>query len=148
MLGHSFPTRRSSDRDLQDDLGLTYLFISHNLNVVRHIASRIAVMYLGSLVEVGDAESVFSTPKHPYTRALISANPLPDPDVPLSPILLKGELPSPLHPPSGCRFHPRCPSVFEPCPSVVPEARLTNAKNATSPHRVWCHLYNDAQEPD
>ena len=134
--------------DLQDELGLTYLFISHNLNVVRHIADRIAVMYLGSLVELADAETLFSAPKHPYSRALLSANPLPDPDVPLAPILLKGEIPSPLHPPSGCRFHTRCPEAFAPCSSVVPEARLVNAKHDPSPHSVWCHLYDDAPKPD
>ncbi|MES1184986.1 MAG: ABC transporter ATP-binding protein [Myxococcales bacterium] len=134
--------------DLQDELGLTYLFISHNLNVVRHIADRIAVMYLGSLVELADAETLFSAPQHPYTRALLSANPLPDPDVPLSPILLKGEIPSPLHPPSGCRFHTRCPDAFEPCSSVVPEARLVSGKGTPSPHSVWCHLYDDAPKPD
>ena len=134
--------------DLQGEFGLTYLFISHNLNVVRHLASRIAVMYLGSLVELADAETLFKAPQHPYTRALLSANPLPDPDVPLSPILLKGEIPSPLHPPSGCRFHTRCPDVFEPCSSVVPTARLTSPQGARSPHRVWCHLYDDAPKPD
>jgi oligopeptide transport system ATP-binding protein len=134
--------------ELQDELGLTYLFISHNLNVVRHIADRIAVMYLGSLVEVADAEALFSAPKHPYSRALLSANPLPDPDVPLAPILLKGEIPSPLHPPSGCRFHTRCPEVFAPCSSVVPEARLVNAEREPRPHSVWCHLYDDAPKPD
>ena len=131
--------------DLQDELGLTYLFISHNLNVVRHIADRIAVMYLGKLMEVADAASLFENPQHPYTRALISANPQPDPDVPLTPVMLKGELPSPLHPPSGCLFHTRCPQVFEPCSSVVPEARLTRAEPE---HRVWCHLYDDAPKPD
>jgi oligopeptide/dipeptide ABC transporter ATP-binding protein len=134
--------------DLQDELGLTYLFISHNLNVVRHIADRIAVMYLGSLVELADAETLFSAPKHPYSRALLSANPLPDPDVPLAPILLKGEIPSPLHPPSGCRFHTRCPEVFAPCSSVVPEARLVSAQHEPRPHSVWCHLYDDAPKPD
>jgi oligopeptide/dipeptide ABC transporter ATP-binding protein len=134
--------------DLQDELGLTYLFISHNLNVVRHIADRIAVMYLGSLVELADAETLFSAPKHPYSRALLSANPLPDPDVPLAPILLKGEIPSPLHPPSGCRFHTRCPEVFAPCSSVVPEARLVSAEREPRPHSVWCHLYDDAPKPD
>lgn len=134
--------------DLQGELGLTYLFISHNLNVVRHLADRIAVMYLGSLVELADAEALFKTPQHPYTRALLSANPLPDPDVPLSPILLKGEIPSPLHPPAGCRFHTRCPEAFAPCSSVVPEARLIGAKDRASPHSVWCHLYDDAPKPD
>jgi oligopeptide/dipeptide ABC transporter ATP-binding protein len=134
--------------DLQDELGLTYLFISHNLNVVRHIADRIAVMYLGSLVELADAEALFNAPKHPYSRALLSANPLPDPDVPLAPVLLQGEIPSPLHPPSGCRFHTRCPEVFAPCSSVVPEARLVNGEHAPRPHSVWCHLYDDAPKPD
>jgi oligopeptide/dipeptide ABC transporter ATP-binding protein len=137
--------------DLQDEYGLTYLFISHNLNVVRHIADRIAVMYLGNLVEVADAQRLFESPKHPYTRALMSANPVPDPDVPLRPVFLKGELPSPLDPPSGCRFHTRCPEAFEPCSSVVPEARLVRAAasstlvtHSTEEHRVWCHLYDDA----
>jgi oligopeptide transport system ATP-binding protein len=134
--------------DLQGEFGLTYLFISHNLNVVRHLANRIAVMYLGSLVELADAETLFKAPQHPYTRALLSANPLPDPDVPLSPILLKGEIPSPLHPPSGCRFHTRCPDAFEPCSSVVPTTRLTSTQDNRSPHHVWCHLYDDAPKPD
>jgi oligopeptide/dipeptide ABC transporter ATP-binding protein len=141
--------------DLQDEYGFTYLFISHNLNVVRHIADRIAVMYLGNLVEVADADRLFEAPQHPYTRALMSANPVPDPDVPLRPVFLKGELPSPLDPPSGCRFHTRCPDVFEPCSSVVPEARLSRAAagsaraaHSTAEHRVWCHLYDDAAKPD
>lgn len=133
-------------RDLQADLGLTYLFISHSLNVVRHIADRIAVMYLGNLVEIGPAEQVFGQPQHPYTRALVSANPLPDPDAPLAPVALKGEPPSPLNPPPGCRFHTRCPSVFEPCSSVVPSASLT--QSTTAEHRVWCHLYRDAKNAD
>jgi peptide/nickel transport system ATP-binding protein/oligopeptide transport system ATP-binding protein len=127
--------------DLRAELGLTYLFISHNLNVVRHIADRIAVMYLGKLVEIGDAKRLFEEPKHPYTRALLSANPLPDPDVPLQPVALKGELPSPLEPPAGCRFHTRCPAAFAPCSSVVPTERLLGEQ------RVWCHLYDDAQKP-
>jgi len=134
-------------RDLQEELGLTYLFISHNLNVVRHIADRIAVMYLGKLVEVAAADELFRAPQHPYTRALISANPVPDPDVPLRPALLKGELPSPLNPPAGCRFHTRCPEVFEPCSSVMPEARLLRGAGTDQEHRVWCHLYDDAQKP-
>jgi oligopeptide/dipeptide ABC transporter ATP-binding protein len=134
--------------DLQDEYGLTYLFISHNLNVVRHIADRIAVMYLGSVVELADAEQLFSAPQHPYSRALLSANPLPDPDVPMTPILLKGEIPSPLHPPSGCRFHTRCPEAFEPCSSVVPTERLTRSSDQASSRSVWCHLYDDAPKPD
>jgi oligopeptide/dipeptide ABC transporter ATP-binding protein len=133
--------------DLQEELGLTYLFISHNLNVVRHIADRIAVMYLGKLVELASAEDLFRAAQHPYTRALISANPVPDPDVPLRPALLKGELPSPLNPPAGCRFHTRCPEAFEPCSRVVPEARLVRDASGGQEHRVWCHLYDDAQKP-
>ncbi|HKY41105.1 MAG TPA: oligopeptide/dipeptide ABC transporter ATP-binding protein [Polyangiaceae bacterium] len=134
--------------DLQQEFGLTYLFISHNLNVVRHIADRVAVMYLGKLAELADAEELFRWPKHPYTRALISANPLPDPDAPLVPIPLKGEPPSPLNPPSGCRFHTRCPEVFEPCSSIVPEARLVGPKDESRQHLTWCHLYDDAPKPD
>ncbi|HXK20810.1 MAG TPA: ABC transporter ATP-binding protein, partial [Polyangiaceae bacterium] len=125
-----------------------YLFISHNLNVVRHIADRIAVMYLGKLAELADAETLFKDPQHPYTRALISANPLPDPDVPLTPVELTGEIPSPLDPPAGCRFHTRCPSAFEPCSSIVPEARVTQPQHQPHEHRVWCHLYDDAPKPD
>lgn len=128
-------------QDLQDELGLTYLFITHNLNVVRHIADRIAVMYLGKLVEVASAEELFQDAKHPYTRALLSANPLPDPDAPLAPVALSGEIPSPLRPPSGCRFHTRCPRVFEPCSAVVPTERLVSASGS---HSAWCHLYDDA----
>jgi oligopeptide/dipeptide ABC transporter ATP-binding protein len=133
--------------DLRADLGLTFLFISHNLNVVRCVADRIAVMYLGKLVEVASAAELFSAPQHPYTRALISANPVPDPDVPLRPVTLKGELPSPLDPPAGCRFHTRCPEAFEPCSRVVPEARLSGGVGSRTEHRVWCHLYDDAQKP-
>ncbi len=131
-------------KELQEEYGLTYLFITHNLNVVRHIADRIAVMYLGKLVELASAEELFTDPKHPYTRALLSANPLPDPDVPLSPILLTGEVPSPLRPPSGCRFHTRCPDVFAQCATVVPEQRLLRREDAAASHSVWCHLYDDA----
>jgi len=133
--------------DLQKELGLTYLFISHNLNVVRSVADRIAVMYLGKLVEVAPAAELFSAPRHPYTRALLSANPVPDPDVPLRPTLLSGELPSPLDPPPGCRFHTRCPDVFAPCSSVVPEVRLVAGAGSPKEHRVLCHLYDDAQKP-
>ena len=132
--------------DLRTELRLTYLFISHNLNVVRHIADRIAVMYLGKLVELAPAAQLFSAPLHPYTRALISANPVPDPDVPLRPVALEGELPSPLDPPSGCRFHTRCPDAFEPCSRVVPEARIVRRAGNQDEHRVWCHLYDDAQK--
>jgi oligopeptide/dipeptide ABC transporter ATP-binding protein len=125
--------------DLQKELGIAYLFVTHNLNVVRHIADRVAVMYLGKIVEVAGTEELFSDPKHPYTQALISANPVPDPSVELSPVPLGGEVPSPLNPPPGCRFHTRCPRAFEPCPRVVPKETLVRAE-----HRVYCHLYGDA----
>jgi oligopeptide/dipeptide ABC transporter ATP-binding protein len=129
--------------DLQAELGLAYLFITHNLNVVRHIAHRVAVMYLGKLVEVAPASALFENPRHPYTQALLAANPVPDPSVPLDPAPLEGEVPSPLDPPSGCRFHTRCPKVFEPCPRVVPVETLLGG-GATRAHRVYCHLYRDA----
>jgi peptide/nickel transport system ATP-binding protein len=116
--------------------------------VVRHLADRIAVMYLGQLVEVASAEELFEHPKHPYTRALLSANPLPDPDAPLAPVALTGDLPSPLHPPSGCRFHTRCPDVFSPCASVVPTQRLLSPQGAADTHSAWCHLYDDAPNAD
>ncbi|MFO7179471.1 MAG: ABC transporter ATP-binding protein [Pseudomonadota bacterium] len=123
--------------DLQKELGLTYLFITHNLNVVRHVADRVAVMYLGKLVEVASAEDLFESPRHPYTRALLSANPVPDPRAPLQPVPLEGEVPSPIDPPPGCRFHTRCPEAFEPCSTIVPEETLVRREPA---HRVYCHL--------
>ncbi|MGC4094388.1 MAG: ABC transporter ATP-binding protein [Polyangiaceae bacterium] len=129
-------------RDLQQELGIAYLFVTHSLNVVRHVANRIAVMYLGEIVELADARTLFDAPKHPYTRALISANPLPDPTRPLEPLLLTGEIPSPLDPPKGCRFHPRCPQAFEPCSSVVPLATLLRENG--SERLVRCHLYPNA----
>jgi peptide/nickel transport system ATP-binding protein len=100
--------------DLQGEFGLTYLFIAHDLSVVRHICDRIAVMYLGEIVEVADTPELFADPKHPYTRALLSAIPVPDPDADTDRVILKGDVPSPIDPPSGCRFHTRCPSVIPP----------------------------------
>jgi dipeptide transport system ATP-binding protein len=99
---------------------LAYLFISHDLSVVKHIADDVMVMYLGKAVEHGPREEIFTTPRHPYTRALLSATPVPDPGKKKERIVLKGELPSPLDPPSGCPFHPRCPLAFERCPREVP----------------------------
>ncbi len=128
-------------RDLSDDLGLTYLFITHNLNVLRSIADRVLVMYLGQVVESATVEQLFSAPGHPYTRALLSANPSPDPLAAFDPVSLEGEIPSAVHPPSGCRFHTRCPEVFEPCPTIIPSNHLVNRE---PPHRVLCHLAEDA----
>ena len=94
--------------ELQDELGLTYLFISHALAVVRHISDRIMVMYLGKVLEFGDTEDLFKNPMHPYTKALLSAAPIPDPDYKMERIILEGEVPTPVNPPKGCHFHPRC----------------------------------------
>ena len=123
-------------RDLQQELGLTYLFISHDLNVVQHLADRVAVMYLGRIVENAPAAELFADPKHPYTRALLAANPVPDPELPRAPAALDGEVPSPLAPPPGCHFHPRCPRAFEPCASQEPpRVELAGGRE------VVCHLY-------
>lgn len=126
-------------KDLQADYHLAYLFITHDLNVVRYIADRIAVMYLGKLAEVAPSETLFSNPKHPYTQALLSANPLPDPTVQRERILLPGDVPTPLNPPSGCRFHTRCPQVMEHCKTIPPP--LIQIGKPEDHHVVWCHLY-------
>jgi oligopeptide/dipeptide ABC transporter ATP-binding protein len=127
--------------DLQERLGLSYLFIAHDLSVVRHISDRVAVMYLGKVVEVGDAASVYDNPRHPYTRALLSAVPLPDPVAERrrrkSRVVLSGEIPSPANPPSGCRFRTRCPKAQQRCADEVP---LLRASDPSGRHSFACHF--------
>ena len=124
--------------ELQENLSLTYIFISHDLTVVRHISDRVAVMYLGRIVELADADSIYSRPLHPYTKALISAIPEPVPDSAGERIILKGTVPSPVNPPSGCHFHTRCPIASDICRNYYPE--LTNYGSDVSPHFAACHF--------
>lgn len=125
-------------KDLQTERGLSYLFISHDLSVVEYISDVVGVMYLGSLVEMADKKELFSHPAHPYTQALLSAVPVPDPEKKSNRIILQGDLPSPANPPQGCKFHTRCPYAKEICRQQVPEY-----KDHGGGHICACHLYDD-----
>jgi len=122
--------------DLQEQFDLTYLFIAHDLRVVEHISDRVAVMYLGKIVELADSEELYAKPLHPYTEALLSAIPIPDPATKRQRIILEGDPPSPIHPPAGCPFHTRCHKRFQRCDSEVPVLREVAPR-----HYVACHLY-------
>ncbi len=123
--------------DLQEKFKLTYLFISHDLSVVEHISDDVGVMYLGNLVEYGIKEQIFKNPLHPYTQALLSAAPVPDPAAKMNRIILEGSIPSPANPPAGCKFHTRCRKCMEICKTVAPQVREVEPG-----HQVVCHLYN------
>ncbi len=122
--------------DLQRELGLTYLFIAHNLAVVKHVSDRVAIMYLGRIVELADADAIYRTPLHPYTRALLSAIPRPHPNRQRQRIVLQGDVPSPIDPPTGCAFHPRCPFATDRCRSETP---LLRPAPGAAGHTVACH---------
>lgn len=125
-------------KDLQEKYKLTYLFISHDLSVVEHISDTVGVMYLGNLVEYGETKDIFKNPLHPYTKALFSAIPIPDPDAKMNRIVLEGSIPSPANPPSGCKFHTRCANCMAKCKEVAPKQ-----KEIEPGHYVVCHLYDD-----
>jgi peptide/nickel transport system ATP-binding protein len=124
-------------KDLQRDRGLTYLFISHDLSVVEHIADTVGVMYLGNLVEMAPKKEIFRSPMHPYTKALLSAVPIPNPDMKMNRTILQGDIPSPANPPSGCKFHTRCPHAMEICKAQAPIF-----KDYGNSHQVACHLFD------
>jgi peptide/nickel transport system ATP-binding protein len=122
--------------DLKGEFGLTYLFISHDLNVVRYVSDRVMVMYLGQVVEIGTSAALFEAPAHPYTRALLSSMPSMDPDDRTEEAALAGDPPNPINPPAGCRFHPRCPLAAPVCSQLVPQAVAAGAA-----HGVSCLVY-------
>ncbi|WLR42687.1 dipeptide ABC transporter ATP-binding protein [Bacillus carboniphilus] len=123
-------------KDIQEEFGLTYIFIAHDLSVVKHISDRVAVMYLGRLIELADSEELYENPLHPYTRALLSSVPITDPEEKKEQIAIEGELPSPSNPPTGCAFHPRCPDCMDRCKVDRPIY-----KEMKKGHYVACHLY-------
>jgi oligopeptide/dipeptide ABC transporter ATP-binding protein len=125
--------------DLRNDLNLSFVFISHDLSVVRHIADEVAVMYLGNIVEIAPADQLFSNPQHPYTQALISAIPQVEKEKRVNRIILKGDIPNPTDAPTGCYFHPRCPIAIDKCSSLAPALKITGANHLTS-----CHLVTEA----
>lgn len=127
-------------KELQNGLGLSYLFITHNISVVEYLADEVAVMYLGRIVERGSMDEVMGSPQHPYTQALLSAVPVIEPDLKREVIRLHGDLPSPANPPAGCHFHPRCPQVMPVCHETYPEA-----SSFSSTHMAHCHLYTQNQ---
>ncbi len=124
-------------KDLQGEFGLTYLFIAHGLNVVKHVSDRVGVMYLGKMVELAESDELYNNPQHPYTQALLSAIPEPDPTAKRERIILTGDVPSPINPPQGCRFHTRCPKAMPVCSQTDPVFKA-DANN----HWVACHLVN------
>jgi len=126
-------------QDLQKELKLTYIFIAHDLGVVRHISDRVGVMYLGKMVELGGSESLYDKPLHPYTQALLSAVPVPDPNFEREQVIITGDIPSPSNPPSGCTFHTRCPFKMDVCTQVVPKLQEIEPG-----HSVACHLYDES----
>lgn len=128
-------------KDLQEKRQLSYLFISHDLSVVEYISDVVGVMYLGNLVEMAPKEELFRSPKHPYTKALLSAVPIPDPDRKMNRTILQGDIPSPINPPSGCKFHTRCPNCMEICKKEVPVF-----KDYGNDHKVACHLVDQAEK--
>ena len=125
---------------LQREHGIAFLFISHDLSVVEHVSDHVGVMYLGKLVEMAPAKEIYRDPRHPYTQALLSAVPVPDPKRKSKRIVLTGDVPSPMHPPPGCPFHKRCPKVMDVCSKVVPP--VVDVGTTARPHRVACHLYS------
>ena len=126
-------------QDLQRRLGLSYIFIAHDLAVVKHISSHVAVMYLGQIVEYADKKSLFDQPSHPYTQALLSAIPLPDPGARHDRVVLQGDVPNPINPPSGCRFHTRCPYAQARCKEEVPALMQDSSKTRS----VACHFWQE-----